>query len=163
MTEVIKTTLPIDETKANRLPEKASDLIELAIADLAKAKRSKKYRIDMGVWHVPGRASNNTCTVCLAGSVMAYSLAVALKEKTSPYAYEENDPHTYGRLMALNEFRNGWIEDGLEQMGIYPLKDGALEDEARRIQDNWNHYENNTVGWHRCMRETVELLRKHNL
>ena len=56
----------------NQLPDKLSDCLELALGDLEKCERSKRYRIDMIEWHNPVA---ETCYVCLAGSVIARALA----------------------------------------------------------------------------------------
>ena len=39
--------------KFGKLPGKPSALIRLALHDLALVERSKKYRVDMGSWHMP--------------------------------------------------------------------------------------------------------------
>lgn len=55
------------------LPNKPSELIAIALADLIKVEKSKKFRVAMGAWHwtPPG---SNVCHVCLAGAVMACTL-----------------------------------------------------------------------------------------
>jgi hypothetical protein len=82
------------------LPDKPSELIRLALADLVKCERSKKYRIHMSDWHVP----NSQCAVCLAGAVMAQTLGADITEERMPCDYDESlaDP-----LNALNNFRVG--------------------------------------------------------
>ena len=37
----------------SELPSKPSQLIRVALADLAKAERDDRYKIDMGIWHLP--------------------------------------------------------------------------------------------------------------
>lgn len=63
------------------LPNKASELIRLAIGDLEKAEASERYVIDMGNWHTPenlikGSLYSDKCAICLAGAVMAFSLDI---------------------------------------------------------------------------------------
>ena len=118
-----------------RLPKKPSALILLALGDLAKAERSAQYRIDMGSWHVgidaepasydpetckaekSGEAS--CCAVCLAGSVMAFSLNVPDTLSIEPYAYPRDVRHA---LLAINDFRVGDVGEGLEGMGVPAAK-----------------------------------------
>lgn len=98
------------------LPDKPSELIKLALNDLEKAEKSSDYVIDMSQWK---SLSKNTgkCSVCLAGSVMAGTLQV-------PVWMEVHDPEVINglsdsdifKLMALDEFRQGYIEGGLEIM-----------------------------------------------
>jgi len=49
------------------LPDKLSDIILIALEDLRKAERSKKYKVNMNIEHRP----NGVCQVCLYGSIMA--------------------------------------------------------------------------------------------
>lgn len=58
-------------------PKTLWQLLELALTDLEKAEKSKKHKIDMDVWYKP----NGVCTVCLAGSVMAFSLDAAIRKE----------------------------------------------------------------------------------
>lgn len=53
------------------LPDKRSSLIRLAVADLEKCERDPRYVIDMGSWII---SVETTCSVCLAGSIMAQTL-----------------------------------------------------------------------------------------
>jgi len=53
------------------LPDKRSSLIRLAVADLEKCERNPRYVINMDSWIISGET---TCSVCLAGSIMAQTL-----------------------------------------------------------------------------------------
>ena len=89
-----------------KLPNKPSALIRVAIADMKAASKSRKYTINMDHWHLPsdrGTKETKTCYVCLAGSVMAFSLDACRKEVVSTVHY---DDYTEDRLIALDEFRN---------------------------------------------------------
>lgn len=98
------------------LPDKPSALIRVALADLAKVEAMPEvYRIDMDLAYHDNRAflGKGKCVVCLAGSVMAMSLS------TSPAAirYPSDFGHTAGgRLDALDCFRGGRIQKGVELM-----------------------------------------------
>ena len=96
----------------NPLPSKPSELIRVALADLAKCEAMPEtYRIDMSVWHL---ALDNSCHICLAGAVMAQTLGV---EPGYDYWPEVSDTDIYCRLIALNAFRQGLVQQGLFSVG----------------------------------------------
>ncbi len=82
------------------LPDKSSALIRLALADLVKCERSKKYKIDMETWHTP----NSQCAVCLGGAVMAQTFGKGSGYIGSPTDFPWN---TGDKFYALNLFRQG--------------------------------------------------------
>ena len=75
------------------LPMKLSSLIKIALKDLGKAEaQPKKFIVEMSEWYIPEEVVCATesgvevdryeaCTVCAAGSVMAFTLNAA---KTQP-------------------------------------------------------------------------------
>lgn len=108
------------------LPNKLSALMRVALVDLAKAERSKYVGIDMGDWVTleylidEGAVIRNNdtvvdlmkrvndseqCTVCFAGSVMAYSLDVTGFDNLST---EESE-----KMQALNYVREGEVRMAL--------------------------------------------------
>lgn len=100
----------------NILPNKASDLINVALADLIKCERSPKYTINMGMWHWP-RISGK-CAVCLAGSVMAQSLSATPNKMRGPLLYPRD---VRKKLLALNDLRVGEVNCALAKLGIRAL------------------------------------------
>lgn len=101
-----------------KLPDKPSDLIELALRDLELVElRPDAYKIDMLVWHErPGWAAG-PCSVCFAGSVMAMTLGKSPEECLSPHG-RFFDEDVSLKLRALNYFREGHINQGLAIMGF---------------------------------------------
>lgn len=96
-------------TILRRIPSK---LIYIALADLAKAEKSKKYDIDMDFdWH---GLLGDICIVCLAGSVMAFSLGADQTKDLTPLDMKAN----YWQLMALNSLRNGNVIEACHQLGL---------------------------------------------
>lgn len=97
------------------LPDKLSDLIDLAVDDLEKCERDDRYKVHMGFWHSPpiidyfGAQTNNKskCLVCLAGSVMAQTLNEPIDISVYPCNY---DTRTESKLIALNAVRNYHLE-----------------------------------------------------
>lgn len=99
------------------LPRIPSDLIKLALVDLVKCERSKKYTIHMGVWYEPDYCGNGGCAVCLAGTVMAQSLGDGPVD-LGP----ENFPKNEGQLAALDTLRVGDMAQTEGYLNIEPSK-----------------------------------------
>lgn len=97
--------------KIGQLSDKPSELILQALVDLERVESDSRYTIDMSIWH---RKYHNetTCIVCFAGAVM--SRAVTIDRNVTPSDF----PEEFGKLQALDEFRCGRIETGLQYMGI---------------------------------------------
>lgn len=86
------------------LPNKPSDLAELALRDMRKAIRSPLYHISMGQWHDP----NETCAVCAAGSIMAFTLNARRECRIRP---EDFPKPTARKLNAIDDLRMGIVSD----------------------------------------------------
>lgn len=109
------TTSP-HKIKNTALPRKPSKLIRLALADLTRVERSKKYVVDMDHFHFPNFDPDRvTCSVCFAGAVMAKTLDANPKIFHLPSEYP---PKVRDQLAALDQFRQGKVADGLLYLGI---------------------------------------------
>jgi hypothetical protein len=97
----------------NELPNNPVELIRLSVANLIQAEQSDLYIINMYNWHIPlwyGNTGTPTqCWVCLAGSVMAFSLGAVIYDDVSPAHFGSNE----GKLMALNSLRLGSVHSFL--------------------------------------------------
>lgn len=113
-----------------RLPKKPSELILLALRDLAKAEQTEGYSIDMGTWHEAADLpiydpetcavdKGGVCRVCLAGSVMAFSLNVPRTLDIAPWEFP-NDVENV--LHALDRFRQGRVLAALRQLAASAVK-----------------------------------------
>jgi hypothetical protein len=89
--------------KANKLPDKPSELLMLAMTDLEIIEKNPKYIISMSNWHDPFEAK---CSVCHAGAVMANSLKVPINECVSPNTSDFSDDNNI-KLQAIDGFRRG--------------------------------------------------------
>lgn len=97
------------------LPDKPSELIRLAIADLEKVeKRPDLYTVNMDMWHRPRRGPRETCAVCLAGAVMAGSLKIPSDHEMLPANFSVD---TRDKLRALDLFRFGAVSPAAREMG----------------------------------------------
>ena len=95
----------------SELPDKPSELIRLALADLRKCEADPRYVIDMAEWHRP--VTSELCSVCLAGSVMARSLGRDIWIDLVPSTFESD---TRNKLHALDYFRSGHVGLALATM-----------------------------------------------
>jgi len=132
-----------------KLPDKPSELITLALHDEDKAHKSKKYKVDMGfAWHEP----NGACSVCLAGSVMAFSLNADIKKPLIPTDMGDEEER---KLRALNFVRMGDINTTLNLMNV--RNDAIIEDvEVTDYSEDRNE-------WRKDMRGIVKLLKSKGL
>ena len=92
------------------LPDKPSELIRLALADLALCAADPNYAIDMGQWHMP---EYGVCRVCLAGAVIAKTLNATRAAEL----YPEDFPENRKKINALDDFRDGWVCSALDELG----------------------------------------------
>jgi hypothetical protein len=92
-----------------KLPDKPSELLRLALHDLELCERDPKYRIDMEDWMYE---TENTCHVCLAGSVLAKTCGVRT------YDHWGRNNIVYDKMRAINLFRVGKIGEGLDYLGF---------------------------------------------
>ncbi len=94
--------------------KKMSRLIKIALADLAKVERSKKYVVDMDAWHGPVDDGDEVrCAVCFAGSVMAKSLKENLTRSFDPTNFISSR-----QLYALNYLRHGYTRSAACELGV---------------------------------------------
>lgn len=99
----------------SRLPDKPSELIELALEDMAKVEaQPDRYQVHMLQWHAPMLGSRR-CIVCFAGAVMAGTLGVPDDLPVDPDAFDDD---TRAKLLALDAFRQGRVSVGLGNMGM---------------------------------------------
>jgi len=108
-----------------RLPEKLSALIRLAVADAKSCEADSKYELNMSTWFHRGE---DECSVCMAGAVMARTLGVPEgAEFAGPAVYR--DRAITNALFAVNYTRIGDIHSALWSVCVlYPhwAKDARL-------------------------------------
>jgi hypothetical protein len=142
-----------------QLPNKPSELILLALKDLSKAERLKGYTVDMGVWHRPKSewvSGRDTCKVCFAGSVMAFSLKA---DKTLSIGAPNLDifgKENRNKFLFLNMIRGGSISAALLYLDItLPIGMSA----SMSVED----YRVSRKHFKRDMRAIVKELQEFNL
>jgi len=104
----------------NLLPNKLSDCIDVALKDLDAAKKLG-FKVDMNRWY---QRKGKTCTVCLAGAVMAREFDLDNYEEAGPATLFLTDnlisEHDYDRLHALNLVREGLVVEALARLDDVP-------------------------------------------
>ncbi len=133
---------------------KPSELICLAIHNLEVIEsKPEKYKVNMSDWHKPMIAmiANSKCEVCLAGALIAITLHAPIDQHLTPIDF----PKIKNLLYAINEFRMGRINRGLDCMGIQnnPIKNTC----------NIKRYEENPRKFKKQMLKLANKLQKNGL
>jgi hypothetical protein len=98
----------------NRLPDKLSDLIELAVADCRKVEADPRYELNMNAWHSGLDDRHSRCAVCMAGAVMAQTLGVPYEHTSIPeFCGIGTSMVVEDRLYALDAVRLGNVATAL--------------------------------------------------
>ena len=98
----------------NALPDKLSELIDVAIQDAKKLDRDK-YTPSYIYYYMPDNRDDKRCYVCDAGSVMVGTLLVNTDMQVDP---SEFDVSTERKLEALDHARRGAYSMAVEQLGF---------------------------------------------
>lgn len=105
--EKVKVRSTKAEPLSDDLPEKMSDLLEVALGDFEMCRR--RYTVDMSYW-----LTNQTgrCTVCLAGAVMLETLKVKIPENEE-FSMTPRCVGAYNgnKLVVLDCLRRGLLKD----------------------------------------------------
>jgi len=157
------------------LPDKLSDVIMIALEDLRKVERSKKYKIDMGLWHEP----NGACSVCFAGALISQTEGATPDKYIEPDNFEDEDER---KFYALDHLRSYDFEEMFETItGSWDLSDeqksilNILEGhfEIKEDEGNWgldykqtDHlplYKHDNRGFKQNMETVAAILQEHGL
>ena len=147
------------------LPEKMSDLLELAISDLKKCENDPKYEIGMRYWHT---FTNPVCLVCLAGSVLAKTLEVprdAFLSDTgslpSGLTDEHGNPSFSRQMECLDYLRRGRIRDAYRSLHNLFDEDDFPVDTLHEY--GVTEYKENRNRFFEDMESMVEYLKRKDL
>ncbi len=120
-------------TTTMTLPDKPSELIRLALKDLATCEASPKYRIHMDAWHQPSE-KDGKCLVCFAGSVMAQTLGSDPEAHARPGSFGLD--RVWNAMQALDCFRIGAVGEGLDLLDCNCPPDVALDWHIAKYRDS---------------------------
>lgn len=144
----------MNETTEKLLPEKLSDCIDVALADLEKVEADEWYVVDMNAWHEPlCDAKNMKCSVCFAGAVISMTMMVPSGVDSDPWKFCE---HNKARLRALDDIRCGWIQSALSLFRI------SLPAEMPHIV-SITRYDEDAGEFKSDMKKIAAMLREHGL
>lgn len=132
------------------LPDKMSDLILLALDDLAKVEKDKRYHVDMWTFH---EKNGDKCDVCFAGSVMAMTLGKKINHRAFPDSFPED---TRWKLVALDELRMGNVGNAADLMDISHYQKYC----ARYFSTEIAKYETDKSAFKRDMKKLAKDLAK---
>lgn len=123
-----------------KLPEKTSALIRVALADLIKCEADDRFVIDMNYWHShmrvePGNTEKR-CFVCLAGAALSQTAAIPHEWATNDVwdALARNDANRQ-RVFALDCVREGNIVTAVERVEAWTTNPVDRAVKLRRIED----------------------------
>ena len=100
----------------NKLPDKPSELIRLAIKDMKIVYARDDVEVNMRRWHKP---KQGVCLMCAAGTVMSNSLETDPSIVANPLYYDEDIPD---KLEAINNLRLGEVEWALQDLDLKPTE-----------------------------------------
>jgi hypothetical protein len=138
----------------SRLPDLPSDLLTVALVDLAAAEQNPRYRINMGTWHVP--EEDGRCMICLAGATMAGTLGMNPSKELDPSDAEVLEEGLGDKLKALDSLRTGELEEAMEILGM-ELPDHLAA--CHRIP----RYEVDRTGFHRELTKLAGLMKSEGI
>ena len=114
------------------LPSTPSELIRVALADLSACERDDGYVVDMDDWHAPitDDRGREVCEVCLGGAVLAQTLGAEPHEGIGDHDLARYGSGVENKMNALNCFRRGEIDAGLEMLGY----------DVDKLSEEWEQY-----------------------
>ena len=97
------------------LPDKPSELLEVALADLEKVAKDSRFAINMSTWYTTSLSGQ--CVVCAAGAVMAKTLRVGALDgrDLGPSSFSGSLSE---KLLAINCLREGCISAALYNLHL---------------------------------------------
>lgn len=104
--------------KMDKLPDKPSELLSLALEDLQKCEKDPRYSIDMDVWHEGEDmwlGISLPCYVCMAGALMVHELDADIHKILLPDTFDDD---TEIKLLAVDDLRRGHVATALDILGI---------------------------------------------
>jgi hypothetical protein len=141
------------------LPDKLSELLELAMRDLEAVEADPRYRVDMSHWHEPRRDSE-FCLVCLAGAVMAKTLR--LRPTTRVQGLHARFGYNIGlKLRALDRLRRGEVVVALKTLAL--VSEDEVEEVGAALDLLPPHYSDDPAGFRTAMADLVAELRGRGL
>ena len=161
------------ETAIGELPDKLSDLLEVALDDFEKVTKHPQVVVDMGYWcrATDGIRSHKVCKVCLAGAVIANRMTPeAVIESQLDFHLTTDCEVSWRKFTAINMLRVGEILEAFSALTGIDYELDANEEPIPMSEFpagcpttvNVIHW-NGSEGFIPEMRALIPLLRSHGL
>lgn len=98
-----------------KLPNKLSDLIDLAVIDAIACGKDKRYELNMDRIHSADQDDLKKCEVCMAGAIIAQTLGADsdLNLDFNEGTYHKDTP---AKLSAIDSVRTGDLTDAFDNL-----------------------------------------------
>lgn len=141
---------------SQRLPNKMSSLLLLALADLERTEQDSRYTILMSQWHNP--SAIGPCEVCLAGSVLAQRFLNPSEDYLSHMCKLKIDAgDVRNKLSALNFLRQGYVLSAAGRLNLLSFDDTSFGKFDREIVS----YSTDSKKFKQQLRKLANDLKKH--
>jgi len=147
------------------LPKKLSSLLDLAVTDAQVVLRRKNFRENMGYWFT--KLNDGTCTVCLAGSILArrgVECEPVAGGEICEAGPDQVAPSERKKLWAINAMRQGdFLYTAEHEMGLRlsEKQREACTAAADLVTDHYGEA-SSRAPW-RVYREAAKILRRAGL
>ncbi len=138
------------------LPDKPSELIDLALDDVLRLETTPGYRINMETYHDLNMA-DDLCHVCLGGAVLTNFMDRDERHRL------DGGGRLQDKIRALDKFRKGRIELGLDIMGVAHPKGLPLDAEIALYPHADHPYQGKLSRFHTDLRALASTLRAHGI
>ncbi len=117
------------------LPDKLSDLLDLAVKDSQKCEKDDFYQLFMNAWHM---YDGGICYVCMAGSVLAQTMGVPFNQTIEPTKLPLD---VMDKLGDINSVRMGSVPGSVNEetrRNFYNIIRPSYKDKTGRA--DWESY-----------------------
>ena len=143
--------------KVKELPDKLSDLLDLAVTDAIAVSENPNRILDMNVWHSP---KGKKCAMCMGGAVMERQLGVGPHEDMVPARFGDKNVAT--KLRWINSMREGYFGANSDDDLNSDKSDDPVLIKCRELVQNNYDRKIDRAPW-RVYRRAAELLREAGL
>jgi len=153
------------------LPNKLSDLIELALKDLARAERDPRYTVNMGTWHNPLYSIYSklqSCVVCFGGAIMAKTKECSISLQLRPSSFSNDDQYKLYALDSLRCYDFHMMFYNFRRAvdtGMSPKHKQIINDLEKHFGERYElpEYEDNRADFKFNMRLVISILREYKM
>jgi len=138
-----------------RMPDKISDCIMIALEDLAKVEKDKRYKVDMNFFHAVSHEGN--CSVCFAGACMA----AEVNDPSATLGTHRFNRHDAIRFQALDAIRQHDWDMMFHRLGAWFESWDARIALDEHFPDYRPQYAEDKAGFKQNMETVAAILAEH--